>query len=155
MGIHNIELRINKNPWNSEHCFLGWIFREREFTNLSLITALNQSAIFGFFSRNLSKYVTDGAGPIENFLKKWLAEQGLELGPPGWQFTALTTTLRQQPIKSSKNYLFSTSLAIFCKNLQSIAKCCKSITKKHQSLWFIYLIILTPKQVDFWFGNSL
>ena len=45
--------------------------------------ALNQSAIFGFFSRNLSKYVTDGAGPIENFLKKWLAGQGLELGPPG------------------------------------------------------------------------
>ena len=42
--------------------------------------ALNQSAIFGFFSRNLSKYVTDGAGPIENFLKKWVAGQGLELG---------------------------------------------------------------------------
>ena len=43
-------------------------------------SALNQSAIFGFFSRNLSKYVTDGAGPIENFLKKWVAGQGLELG---------------------------------------------------------------------------
>ena len=48
--------------------------------------------------------------------------QGLELGPPGWQFTALSTRPSWHAYKFAQKYL---NLSYICKFLLSVANYCK------------------------------
>ena len=54
--------------------------------------------------------------------KNALRAPGIELGPPGWQVTALTTIPSQQAYQNAQKYL---NLLYICKFLQSIANYCK------------------------------
>ena len=89
----------------------------QEISEISTLwSAIYQSAIFRFFSRNLVKYVTASGVPCLNLIghyfwssKIWKKASfsstpiaGIELGPPGWQFTALTTRLSRQLKKNGK-----------------------------------------------------